>query len=193
MVDSILAKFELSPETPAVHYANAAIAFQHKNEKEAKDWMATAEKNFSPQLNKLFAESLYEVGWLQKPAGQTRAALRLDDRGRARGKDRKRSRARASNRRSRRFSSATSTTRANMSKRPTRPIRISRRLLNLRGEILMEQKDFDGAEAHSRRRQDRSEIPRSAIQSRANPIQEKDYAKARERFEALVQANTGRR
>ena len=29
MVDSILAKFELSPDTPAVHYANAAIALQH--------------------------------------------------------------------------------------------------------------------------------------------------------------------
>src|SRR5881398_3257378 len=73
MVDSILAKFELSPETPAVHYANAAIALQHKNTKEAKDWMAAAEKNFTPQLNKLFRESLYEVGWLQKQAGQSRA------------------------------------------------------------------------------------------------------------------------
>src|SRR5947209_1462073 len=77
MVDSILAKFELSPDTPAVHYANAAIALQHKNSKEAKDWMSAAEKNFSPQLNKLFAESLYEVGWLEKQAGQTRAALEL--------------------------------------------------------------------------------------------------------------------
>src|SRR4030088_1282047 len=77
MVDSILAKFELSPETPAVHYANAAIALQHKNSKEAKDWMAAAEKNFSPQLNKLFAESLYEGRWLEKQAGQTRAALEL--------------------------------------------------------------------------------------------------------------------
>src|SRR6201987_5920857 len=77
MVDSILAKFELSPDTPAVHYANAAIALQHKNNKEAKDWMAAAEKNFSPQLNKLFAESLYEVGWLQKQAGQARASLPL--------------------------------------------------------------------------------------------------------------------
>ena len=65
MVDSILAKFELSPDTPAVHYANAAIALQQKNSKEAKDWMTAAEKNFSPQLNKLFAESLYEVGWLE--------------------------------------------------------------------------------------------------------------------------------
>src|SRR6202048_4974089 len=77
MVDSILAKFELSPDTPAVHYANAAIALQRKNTKEAKDWMAQAEKNFSPQLNKLFAESLYEVGWLEKQAGQTRAGLEL--------------------------------------------------------------------------------------------------------------------
>src|ERR1041384_6036757 len=77
MADSILAKFELSPETPAVHYANAAIALQHKNTKEANEWIATAEKNFTPQLNKLFKESLYEVGWLQKPAGQARASLPL--------------------------------------------------------------------------------------------------------------------
>jgi tetratricopeptide (TPR) repeat protein len=68
MVDSILAKFELSPDTPAVHYANAAIALQQNKTKEAKDWMAQAEKNFSPQLNKLFAESLYEVGWLKRPS-----------------------------------------------------------------------------------------------------------------------------
>src|SRR5881396_1084308 len=77
MVDSILAKFELSPDTPAVHYANAAISLQHKNTKEASDWVTAAQKNFSPQLNKLFAESLYEVGWLEKPAGQTRASLPL--------------------------------------------------------------------------------------------------------------------
>src|SRR5881396_336006 len=62
MVDSILAKFELTPDTPAVTYSNAAVAFQHKNEKEAKDLIAAAEKKFSPALNKLFAESLYEVG-----------------------------------------------------------------------------------------------------------------------------------
>src|SRR6266571_8228708 len=75
MVDSILAKLELSPDTPAVDYVKAAVALQHKNGKEAKDWMAAAEKNFSPQLNKLFAESLYEVGWLEKPTGQARASL----------------------------------------------------------------------------------------------------------------------
>src|ERR1700736_554417 len=44
MVNSILAKFELSPDTPAVHYANAAIALHHKNTKQARDWMGQAEK-----------------------------------------------------------------------------------------------------------------------------------------------------
>ena len=78
MVEAMINKFELAPETPAVHYANAAIALSKKDEKAAKDALTTAEKNFSPQLNKLFAESLYEVGWLEKPAGQTRAALELN-------------------------------------------------------------------------------------------------------------------
>src|SRR6266508_5097932 len=77
MVDSMLAKLELSRDTPAVDYVKAAVALQHKNQKEAKDWMAVAEKNFSPQLNKLFAESLFEVGWLEKPTGQARASLPL--------------------------------------------------------------------------------------------------------------------
>src|SRR5438128_5746304 len=77
MVDSILAKLELSPDTPAVDYVKAAVALQQKNQNEAKDWNSAAEKNFSPQLNKLFAESLYEVGWLEIPAGQGRPTLLL--------------------------------------------------------------------------------------------------------------------
>src|SRR5947199_177170 len=77
MVDSIQAKLELSPDTPAVDYVKAAVALKQKNQKEAKDWIGVAEKNFSPQLNKLFAESLYEVGWLEKPAGETRPSLPL--------------------------------------------------------------------------------------------------------------------
>src|SRR5213594_2376004 len=77
MVDSIQAKLELSPDTPAVDYVKAAVALKQKNQKEAKDWIGVAEKNFSPQLNKLFAESLYEVGWLEKPAGTARPSLPL--------------------------------------------------------------------------------------------------------------------
>src|SRR5207253_3365339 len=52
MVDSIQAKLELSPDTPAVDYVKAAVALKQKNQKEAKDWIGVAEKNFSPQLNK---------------------------------------------------------------------------------------------------------------------------------------------
>src|SRR5258708_12643600 len=77
MVDSILAKLELSPDTPAVDYVKAAVALQQKNQAEAKDWISAAEKNYSPDVTKLYAESLYEVGWLQKPAGQRRASLPL--------------------------------------------------------------------------------------------------------------------
>src|SRR5881296_4492406 len=62
MVDSILAKLELSPDTPAVDYVKAAVALQQKNQKEANDWISAAQKNFTPQLNKLFGESLYEIG-----------------------------------------------------------------------------------------------------------------------------------
>src|SRR5437763_1166077 len=72
MVDSIQAKLELSPDTPAVNYVKAAVALQKKNQKEAKDWISAAEKNFPPQLNKLFAESLYEIGWLEEPVAKAR-------------------------------------------------------------------------------------------------------------------------
>ena len=44
MVNSILAKFELSPDTPAVHYANAAISLQGQNIPDAKNWMSGAER-----------------------------------------------------------------------------------------------------------------------------------------------------
>src|SRR6266480_6702663 len=41
MVDSILAKLELSPDTPAVDYVKAAVSLQGQNIAEAKKWMAT--------------------------------------------------------------------------------------------------------------------------------------------------------
>ena len=73
----ILAKIKASPEGPAFYYAQAALALRHKDRQEAKSWMATAAKEFSPQLNKLFAESFYEVGWLPKPEGATPVALEV--------------------------------------------------------------------------------------------------------------------
>src|SRR5213596_2407320 len=64
MVDSIQAKLELSPDTPAVNYVKAAVALQKKNQKEAKDWISAAEKNFPPQLNKLLPNHFTKLdGW----------------------------------------------------------------------------------------------------------------------------------
>src|SRR3982751_6874930 len=191
MVDSILAKFELSPETPAVHYANAAIGLQHNNTKEAKDWMATAEKNFSPQLNKLFAESLYEVGWLQKQAGQARAALEISSPQERAAKNKALARSRFDQAQqalqqrdleaARRFIEEADSMDPNQA-----PI------LTLKGEILMDQKDFDSAEAAFKKAAKIDPKFREAQYNLAQiPFKKKDYNKARERFEALFNQTPG--
>jgi Flp pilus assembly protein TadD len=190
MVDSILAKFELSPDTPAANYSSAAIALQHKKEKEAKDLLAAAEKNFSPQLNKLFAESLYEVGWLQKPVGQTRAAIELTS---------------TADRDTKAKGLATEKYEQAEQAFQQRDLTAARRLVdeadaanpnqaaitNLRGEILMAQKDFGGAEVAFR--QAAKQDPKMA-EPQYNlaqiPFKKKEYTKARDRFEALFGATT---
>src|ERR1700694_528262 len=191
MVGSILAKFELSPDTPAANYANAAIALQHKNEKDAKDLLAAAEKNFSPQLNKLFAESLYEVGWLEKPAGQTRAALELTSASERAAKNKAFARSRFEQAQqayqqrdftaARKFVDDADAADANQA-----PI------LNLRGEILLEQKEFDQAEAEFKKAAKAETKFREAQYNLAQvPFKKKDYATARDRFEALFSRTTG--
>ena len=191
MVDSILAKFELSPDTPAVHYANAAIALQHKNGKEAKDWMAAAEKNFSPQLNKLFAESLYEVGWLEKQAGQSRAALELATPAERAAKMKAFAHSRFEQAQQalqqRDLDSARKFVDEADQADPNQPP-----ILTLRGEILMEQKDFDQAEAAFKKAAKIDPKFREAQYNLAQiPFKKKDYAKARERFENLFSQTPG--
>ena len=191
MVDSILAKFELSPETPAVHYANAAIALQHKNSKEAKDWMAAAEKNFSPQLNKLFAESLYEVGWLQKQSGQSRAALEITTPEERQAKLKAFARSRFEQAQQAFQQRDLDTARKFIDEAdgadPNQPS-----ILTLRGEILMEQKDFDQAEAAFKKAAKIDPKFREAQYNLAQiPFKKKDYTKARDRFEALFGQTPG--
>ena len=36
-----------------------------------KSWLAAAKKQYPPSLNKLYAESLYEIGWMEKPVGES--------------------------------------------------------------------------------------------------------------------------
>src|ERR671935_578704 len=142
MADSILAKFELSPDTPAVHYANAAIALQRKNTKEARDWIVAAEKNFSPQLNKLFAESLYEIGWLEKQAGQSRAALELATPSEKMAKTKAFARSRFEQAQQAFQQRDFATARKFIDEADTAdPNQLA--TLNLRGEILIEQKEYD--------------------------------------------------
>jgi len=190
MVDSILAKFELSPDTPAANYSNAAIALHNKNEKEAKDLLAAAEKNFSPQLNKLFAESLYEVGWLQKPIGQSRAALELTS---------------AADRAAKAKALATEKYEQAEQAFQQRDLTAARRLVdeadaadpnqaatfNLRGEILLAQKDFDGAEnAFKQALKLDPKLSEAHYNLAQIPFKKKEYTKARDRFEALFAATT---
>src|SRR5438874_435231 len=191
MVDSILAKFELSPDTPAVHYANAAIALQQNKTKEAKDWMAQAEKNFSPQLNKLFAESLYEVGWLQKQPGQTRAALELTSAAERTAKSKAFARSRVEQARQayqqRDFVAARKFIDDADAADPNQAA-----TLNLRGEILLEQKQFDQAEAEFKKAlKADSRFRQAQFNLALVPLKEKDYATARDRFEALLGKTAG--
>jgi tetratricopeptide (TPR) repeat protein len=191
MVDSILAKFELSPDTPAVHYANAAIALQHKNGKEAKDWMVAAEKNFSPQLNKLFAESLYEVGWLEKQAGQARAALELTTPAERAAKNKAFARSRFEQAQQAFQQRDLATARKFIDEADgAEPNQTT--TVNLRGEILMEQKEFDEAEVAFKKALKIDPKFRQAQYNLAQiPFKKKDYAKARDRFEALFAQTPG--
>ena len=191
MVDSMLAKLELSPDTPAVDYVKAAVALQQKNQNEAKDWINAAEKNFSPQLTKLFAESLYEVGWLEKPAGTARPSLPLmtaaerteKTKAAARSKFEQSQQALHQND----FATALKLVDQADQADPNQPS-----TLNLRGEILMQQQQFDQAEAAFKKAAKLDPKFREAQYNLAQiPFKKKDYAKAQERFETLYKRTPG--
>jgi Flp pilus assembly protein TadD len=191
MVDSILAKLELSPDTPAVDYVKAAVALQQKNQNEAKDWISAAEKNFSPQLNKLFAESLYEVGWLEKPSGAARPSLPLMTAAERTEKTKAAARSKFEQSqqalRQRDFATALNFVDQADQADPNQPS-----TLNLRGEILMQQQQFDQAEAAFKKAAKLDPKFREAQYNLAQiPFKKKDYAKARDRFETLYKRTPG--
>ncbi|HEX8078134.1 MAG TPA: hypothetical protein VF511_09990, partial [Chthoniobacterales bacterium] len=63
----IMDQFKFTGDTPALYYAQAAWEFKHNNAAKAKDWIDSAKKIYSPALNLVFADSFYDVGWLQQP------------------------------------------------------------------------------------------------------------------------------
>src|SRR5881396_1076221 len=191
MVDSILAKLELSPDTPAVDYVKAAVALQQKNQKEANDWISAAQKNFTPQLNKLFAESLYEIGWLEKPAGERRPSLPLMTAAERSEKTKAVARSKFEQSqqalRQRDFATALKLIDEADQADPNQPA-----TLNLRGEILMQQQQFDQAEAAFKKA---AKLDPKLSEAQFNlaqiPFKKKDYAKAQERFETLYKRTPG--
>jgi Flp pilus assembly protein TadD len=191
MVDSILAKLELSPDTPAVDYVKAAVALQQKNEAEAKDWISAAQKNYSPQLNKLFVESLYEIGWMEKPEGQRRASLPLMTAAERTEKTKAFARSKFEQSqqafRQRDFATALKLVDEVDKADPNQPA-----TLNLRGEILMQQGQFDDAEAAFKKAAKLDPKLRDAQYNLAQiPFKKKEYAKARDRFETLYKRIPG--
>jgi Flp pilus assembly protein TadD len=191
MVDSIQAKLELSPDTPAVNYVKAAVALKQKNQKEAKDWISAAEKNFSPQLNKLFAESLYEVGWLEKPVGEARPSLPLMTAAERTEKSKAAARAKFEQAqqalRQRDLAAALKLIDEADQADPNQAATI-----NLRGEILMQQEQFDQAEAAFKKAAKLDPKLREAQYNLAQiPFKKKEYAKARDRFESLYKRTPG--
>ncbi len=191
MVDSIQAKLELSPDTPAVDYVKAAVALKQKNQKEAKDWISVAEKNFSPQLNKLFAESLYEVGWLEKPAGAARPSLPLMTAAERSEKTKAVARAKFEQAqqalRQRDLATALKLVDEADQADPNQAATI-----NLRGEILMQQEQFDEAEVAFKKAAKLDSKLREAQYNLAQiPFKKKEYAKARDRFETLYKRTPG--
>ncbi len=191
MVDAIKGKFELAPETPALQYALASIALKKKDENAAKEALATAEKDFSPQLNKLFAESLYEVGWLEKPVGQTRAALELNSAAERAAKTKEFAKAKSDEAEQALQQHDLTAARKLIDEADAAdPNRAA--TINLRGEIFLEQKDWDQAESEFKKALKIDPKLRDAQYNLAQvPFKKKEYAKARERFEALFNATSG--
>src|SRR5262245_23273016 len=191
MVDSIQAKLELSPDTPAVDYVKAAVALKQKNQKEAKDWISVAEKNSSPQLSKHFAESRYEVGWLEKPVGEARPSLPLMTAAERSEKTKATARAKFEQAqqalRQRDLAAALKLVDEADQADPNQAATI-----NLRGEILMQQEQFDQSEAAFRKAAKLDPKLREAQYNLAQiPFKKKEYAKARDRFEALYKRTPG--
>jgi Flp pilus assembly protein TadD len=183
----ILAKIKASPEGPAFYYAQAALALQHKDRQEAKSWMASAAKEFSPQLNKLFAESFYEVGWLPKPEGATPVALEVTSPAEslARAQADLAGAERAYRRRD--LEGAWQLLDQVDATAPNQAV-----TYNLRGEILLEQGKTDEAETALRNALAADPQLLAARYNLARvPFAKKDYAAARKELEALLGAISG--
>ncbi len=191
LAESILARFELNPQTPAAQYGRAAMALQRNDANAAREILSGAEKKFSSQLNKLFAESLYAVGWLEKPTGATRASLEISspaDRA-ARSKADARAKFEQAQQALQRGDAAGA---FSLLEQVDPEEAKAADFQNLRGETLLAQGRFDEAETHFNRAVKADAKMREAQYNLAEiPFKKKEYATARERLEALFASTPG--
>lgn len=61
-----LEKIEFPSDTPAYYFAHAAWEFAHGNVAEAESWIQSSARIFPPHVNLIYAESLEELGWLNR-------------------------------------------------------------------------------------------------------------------------------
>ena len=176
-----------SSVSPAFYYGQAALAFHAQDETGARVNLRAAEKAFSPQLNKLFVQSFYEIGWLAKPEGTTPVTLEVTS-----PSDRIAT-AQAAFGKAQRALHAGDFERAGQlldeveAAMPNQAI-----TYNLRGDILLEQ--GKEGEAESAFRNALVADPQS-IEARQNlariPFRKHDYETARKQLEELLGAITG--
>ena len=74
---SLIERLKSASISPAMYYAQAAWALWQKDENGAKVNFRAAEKAYSAKLNRLFLESFYEIGWLTKPEQGSPATLEV--------------------------------------------------------------------------------------------------------------------
>lgn len=182
-----LEKLLASHDSPVAYYVKAALALRQKDQQDAKVAMAAAEKEFSPQLNKLFAESFYEVGWLQKPEGATPVALEIgspaervaqvqENFGKAERAYRQRD-----------FANALQLLDQIDATAPNQAV-----AYNLRGEILLDEGKEDEAEAAWRTALAADpQLQEARFNLARVPFKKGDYKTARQELEALLGATSG--
>ena len=57
-------EFEFTGDTPALYYANAAVEFRSGNFKKAGAWIDSAEMIYGSDLNSVFVDPFFDIGWL---------------------------------------------------------------------------------------------------------------------------------
>ncbi len=184
---AILEKFKALRESPALYYAKAAFALWQKDKSEARVELRAAEKSFPAALNKLFAESFYEIGWLEKPDGAIPVALEVSSQAeriaRAQADFGKAERAY----RQRDYEGAAQLLEQVEAVAPNQAVSA-----NLRGKVLLEEGKYDEAEAALRNALALDpQLVDAQLNLAAVAFRRRDYEGSRQQLEALLGATSG--